>query len=151
MIVVWTQLCSTILHCLRHHSLLSELIQAASRLQMWSFLHWSQSMFSPFLTSWIRTSQPHSCWLQSCPKGKEERMKSCVWGIRDCLLSSTSWYFPSTRYSHVGGHTGISLRPILFGSSLISVIICCVLETGGGLSPTWVHKSSLPLSAIGMQ
>lgn len=150
MIVVWTQLCSTILHCLRHHSLLSELIQAASMLEMWSFLQWSQGMFPPHLTSWIRTSQPQSSWLQLCPKGKEERMKGCVWGIRDYLLSFTRWYFPNVWYSYVGGHTGISLRPVLFGSSHISVLTCIVPGTGGGLSPTWVHKRFL-LSAIEIQ
>lgn len=66
-------------------------------------------------------------------------------------ISSLSQADISPMYACGGGHTGISLRPILFGFSHISLLTCSVPETGAGLSPTWVHKSSLPLSAIGIQ
>lgn len=41
--------------------------------------------------------------------------------------------FPSGFCSHVGGHTGISLKPISFGS-YISVHTCTAPGTGGELS-----------------
>lgn len=83
-------------------------------------------------------------------KGRRGWRVVCVCGELG-TISSLSQADISPMYARGGGHAGISMRPILFGFSHISVLTCSVLETGAGLSPTWVHKSSLPLSAIGIQ